>query len=81
MKGKVLFINIASLVSILALLVCIITPVFVFSGDMSKDAYHVWFNWASLLWFVFAPFWFVPGIFSARWEHAGNHAWLRPKSK
>jgi hypothetical protein len=81
MKGRLVFINLASIVSILALLVCIITPVLVFSHTIEKDAYHVWFNWASLAWFLFAPFWFVPGIFGPGWNEAGNQAWLRPKGR
>ncbi len=78
MNKKVLVINASSILSIIALLVCIITPVLVFSGDMTKDAYHAWFNWASLAWFLFAPFWFVPGIFGKALEEAGKRAWLRP---
>ena len=78
MNIKVIFINLASVVSIFALIVCIMTPILVFTGGMEKDVYHIWFNWASLVWFIFAPFWFVPKIFGQKWKEAGNKAWLRP---
>lgn len=78
MKAKTFFINLSSLASVVALLVCVVTPLLVFSGGMTKESYHVWFNWATLAWFVFSPFWIVPAVFGKSWEEAGHEALLRP---
>ncbi|MFB3788084.1 MAG: hypothetical protein ACE15F_17125 [bacterium] len=58
-----------AVISILALLVCLITPLRAFwgspTGDYQQDfsIYKTWFNWATLVWFLAAPYWMIPDFF------------------
>jgi len=65
MKGARL---IAAIFAILALLICIIDPLWVFLSKPEDYAanferYKTIFNWATLLWFVSSPLWMVPELF------------------
>ncbi len=64
---------IAALLAIVALLICVAAPLYVFLMGMENyeanfAGYKVWFNWATLLWFISAPFWMIPEFFQKQKE-------------
>lgn len=60
--------KIAAALAVLALLICIAAPVRLFLGEPTGDydndfeIFRSWFNAASLLWFLSAPFWLIPDL-------------------
>ncbi len=63
----------AAFVATIALLICIMAPILVLIGDSANyeqnfRQYKTWFNWATLAWFLSAPFWLVPEIFQKNIE-------------
>ena len=79
MNMRVMIINLASILAVLALLAGLASAIMAFTGAVDLDNYKLVFNLSSLLWFVTAPLWFVPQIFGEDWKEAGGKAWLRPK--
>ncbi len=59
-------------VAVAAILVCIISPLRVFfgmpSGDYEQDfsSFKTLFNGATLLWFLSAPYWMAPDLFTPK---------------
>jgi len=75
------WINLASLLAIAALIVCLGSSVLCFAHVIDKHAYFAWLNAGTIAWFLTAPFWFTPGLFGKKFEQASSSAWLRPKRK
>jgi hypothetical protein len=48
-----------SVIGIISLAVCVTTPILSFVGKISFDGYLLWFNIATLVWFITAPFWMI----------------------
>jgi len=67
-------IKLCQILALLALAVCISVPIVAYLGKFSFAQYLRWFNLASLLWFLTAPFWIVPRLFGKEWEEAGGLA-------
>lgn len=62
---------VAAVLAIIALLVCLIAPLSVLFSDPANYEenfrdYLTMFNWATILWFISAPFWLVPEIFQKK---------------
>jgi len=51
--------KIAPWISILCLVVIIGYSILVFRGVQSKETYFLWTNIATVVWFVFSPFWLI----------------------
>ncbi len=60
--------KIAASLAVLALLLCLAAPIRLFLGEPTGDhdtdfaIFRTWFNIASLLWFLSAPFWLIPDL-------------------
>lgn len=60
------------LAALLALAICVIAPLRVLlgspSGDYAQDfeVFKQWFNGATILWFIAAPYWMAPDLFTKR---------------
>lgn len=56
----------------IAIIICIISPIRVFlgspTGDYEQDfaTFKSIFNWATLLWFLSAPYWMAPDLFYSK---------------
>jgi len=59
---------IAVIISIISLGACITIPFISFFGVIDFGTYLLWFNIASLLWFISAPIWLTPGLFKGSAE-------------
>ncbi len=79
MKTRTLIINLASILAILSLLIGLLVGVLAFTGVLEFEKYKLILNLSSLVWFLTAPFWFVPQLFGKNFAEAGKQAWLRPK--
>lgn len=77
MKARQMIINFASILAILSLLVCLLSGILAFMGALEFEKYKMFFNLASLVWFLSAPFWLVPQLFGTKFAEAGKEAWLR----
>jgi hypothetical protein len=69
------------LLALVALAVCAGVPIAAYMDKISFAQYLRWFNLASLLWFLTAPLWIVPGLFGKKWEEAGRLAKLRQRHR
>jgi hypothetical protein len=64
--------TIAAILALGALAVCLIAPLRVFLGKPAGvyasdfDAFVKWFNIATIVWFVCAPLWLIPDVFSRK---------------
>lgn len=72
--------RIAQWLAILALVICFLLPTLVLVGRMELATYQYWFGWATLLWFLAAPFWMAPDIFRRPSSAAGGSGGESPHS-
>jgi|GEM_PF-3139405 len=77
MKIRTMIINLASILAILSLLVCLSSGILAFTQTIRFEQYKLILNLASLVWFLTAPFWLVPQLFGSKFAEAGKSAWLR----
>jgi len=81
MNWRKSWIDVCAMLAIVSLIGCIVFPVLCFGHYIDKHAYITWLDWATVLWFLTAPFWFTPGLFGKKFEEAGKLAMFRPKPK
>ena len=58
----------AIIVSTISLSACITIPFLSIFGFIDFGTYLLWFNIASLFWFLSAPIWLTPGLFKGSTE-------------
>jgi len=74
------WLNLASILAVLSLAVCLAAPILCFAHAIDKRTYIICLDFATLAWFLSAPFWLTPGLFGKKFEEAAARAWLRVKS-
>lgn len=63
---------VCGILATIAILICIASPLRVFFGsptgvyEQDFATFKTIFNWATLLWFLSAPYWMVPELFSSK---------------
>ena len=81
MKWRTMWINLASILSVISLINCLLPAVLCFAHIISKHGYIIWLDHFTVLWFLTSPFWFTHGLFGKKFEEAAAGAWLRLKPK
>jgi len=81
MNWRAQWINLASVLAVLALIVCLVAPALCFAHRIDKPTYITYEDIATVVWFLTSPFWFTPGLFGKKFEEAAVGAWLRVKPK